>query len=151
MMRRNFIKSTSLTALGVTVLGLTDSYGEGFYLGNNLKVNEQCIASRILELAKFGRDENGHGYRVAYTKGDVEGREWFIQLMKGTGLEVTIDSAGNIVGKRKGKNATLKPIAFVNSFGEWLIPPTLGTKIIPTGAINAMFCESCPAPLCMYL
>jgi N-carbamoyl-L-amino-acid hydrolase len=112
MKRRKFIKSTSLTALGVTVLGLTDSYGEGFYLGNNLNVNEQRIASRILELAKFGRDDKGHGYRVAYTKGDVEGREWFIQLMKKAGLNVSIDYAGNIIGKRKGKNSALKPIAF---------------------------------------
>ncbi len=112
MKRRKFIKSTSLTALGVTVLGLTDSYGEGVHSNNNLKVNEQRIASRILELAKFGRDENGHGYRVAYTKGDVEGREWFIQLMKKAGLNVSIDYAGNIIGKRKGKNSALKPIAF---------------------------------------
>ena len=37
---------------------------------------------------------------------------------------------------------TLAPFAIseavVNSFGEWLIPPTLGTKIIPMGAIRAM-------------
>ena len=32
--------------------------------------------------------------------------------MKKAGLEVNIDYAGNITGKRKGKNATLKPIAF---------------------------------------
>ncbi len=92
-----------MAAIGLTVLRLPDSYSQSANTKNNLKVNEQRIASRILELAKFGRDENGHGYNVAFTKGDVEGREWFIQLMKGTGLEVTIDSAGNIVGKRKGK------------------------------------------------
>ena len=32
--------------------------------------------------------------------------------MKKAGLEVTIDFAGNIIGKRNGKNASLKPIAF---------------------------------------
>ena len=32
--------------------------------------------------------------------------------MKKAGLEVTIDFTGNIIGKRKGKNASLKPIAF---------------------------------------
>ena len=36
---------------------------------------------------------------------------------------------------------------FVNSFGEWLIPPTLGTKIIAIGAIRDISCASCPAPL----
>ena len=36
---------------------------------------------------------------------------------------------------------------FVNSRGEWLMPPTLGTKIIAIGAIWAISCASCPAPL----
>ena len=80
--------------------------------GNNFKVNEQRIANRIVELSKFGMDEKGHGYRVAYTKGDIEGRAWFIELMKNAGLEVSIDTGGNITGKRKGKNPLLKPIAF---------------------------------------
>lgn len=77
-----------------------------------MKVNEQRIATRITDLAKYGRDDKGHGYRVAYTKGDIEGRAWFIELMKKAGLDPTIDAAGNIIGKRKGKNPTLKPIGF---------------------------------------
>jgi len=32
--------------------------------------------------------------------------------LKKSGLEVSIDAAGNIIGKRKGKNPLLKPIAF---------------------------------------
>lgn len=76
------------------------------------KVNGQRIESRILELAKFGRDANGSGYRVAFTRGDIDGRTWFMDLMKKAGLEVSIDAGGNIVGKRKGKNQSLKPIAF---------------------------------------
>jgi beta-ureidopropionase / N-carbamoyl-L-amino-acid hydrolase len=39
-----------------------------------LKVNEQRIESRIFELTTFGKDANGRGYRVAYTKGDIEAR-----------------------------------------------------------------------------
>ncbi|MES1218741.1 MAG: M20 family metallo-hydrolase [Bacteroidota bacterium] len=77
-----------------------------------IKVNEKRIEGRIDELAKFGKDSIGRGYRVAYTKGDIEARTWFIGLMKKAGLEVSIDPAGNIIGKRKGKNAALKPIAF---------------------------------------
>ncbi|MDX2046308.1 MAG: M20 family metallo-hydrolase [Chitinophagaceae bacterium] len=76
------------------------------------KVNEQRIESRILELARFGKDADGRGYRVAFTKGDVEARAWYMGLMKKTGLEISIDYAGNIIGKRKGKNPSLKPIAF---------------------------------------
>jgi N-carbamoyl-L-amino-acid hydrolase len=111
MKRRNFIRNSSLTAIGVSAFGIK-SYSKGFGLDNKLKVNEQRIVNRIVELSKFGMDENGHGYRVAYTKGDIEGRAWFIELMKNAGLEPVIDTGGNIIGKRKGKNQSLKPIAF---------------------------------------
>ena len=77
-----------------------------------IKVNQQRIEQRIFELAKFGKDSTGRGYRVAFTKGDQEARSWFIILMKKAGLEVTIDYAGNIIGKSKGKKPALKPIAF---------------------------------------
>jgi beta-ureidopropionase / N-carbamoyl-L-amino-acid hydrolase len=78
----------------------------------SIKVNEHRIETRIAELSKFGKDSLGRGYRVAYTKGDLEGRTWFIDLMKKAKLEVSIDAAGNIIGKRKGKNPSLQPIAF---------------------------------------
>ncbi len=97
--------------MSVSFLGGTPWHGKGSG-DKTLKVNGQRIESRILELAKFGRDDNGHGYRVAYTKGDIEGRSWFMELMKNAGLEVAIDAGGNIIGKRKGKNQSLKPIAF---------------------------------------
>ena len=112
MQRRTFIKKSSLTALSISFLGSTQWNGKSIADNKNLKVNGQRIESRIMELAKFGRDEKGRGYRVAYTKGDIEGRAWFMDLMKKAGLDPTIDAAGNIIGKRKGKNASLKPIAF---------------------------------------
>jgi N-carbamoyl-L-amino-acid hydrolase len=70
---------------------------------SNLTVNEKRLESRITELANFGKDNNSKGYRVAFTKGDIEARAWFIGLMKKAELEVSIDFAGNIIGKRKGK------------------------------------------------
>jgi N-carbamoyl-L-amino-acid hydrolase len=110
MERRKFIKQSSLTAIGVGVFGLAFSQNKN--APANLIVNGKRIESRIFELAKFGVDEKGRGYRVAYTKGDIEGRAWFMELMQQAGLDPTIDAAGNIIGKRKGKNPALKPIAF---------------------------------------
>ena len=75
-------------------------------------MNGQRIESRIKELSKFGRGEDGHGYRVAFTKGDIEGRTWFIDLMKKAELDVNIDAGGNIIGKRKGTKESAKPLAF---------------------------------------
>jgi N-carbamoyl-L-amino-acid hydrolase len=75
-------------------------------------VHEQRIEQRIRELARFGKDSLGRGYRVAYIKGDIEARAWFIGLMKEAGLQVRIDEAGNIIGRREGSVPGLKPIAF---------------------------------------
>jgi N-carbamoyl-L-amino-acid hydrolase len=112
MQRRTFIKKSSLSALSVAALGAVQLSGTKNPLANTLKVNGGRIESRIKALAAFGRNEAGRGYRVAYTKGDVEGRAWFIDLMKKAGLETAIDAGGNIIGKRRGKNPELKPIAF---------------------------------------
>jgi beta-ureidopropionase / N-carbamoyl-L-amino-acid hydrolase len=112
LQRRTFIKKSSLLAMSAGAFGAFNANGKSFFASNNLKVNGQRIEARINELARFGRDENGHGYRVAYTQGDIEGRAWFMELMKKAGLEVSIDAGGNISGKRKGKNQSLKPIAF---------------------------------------
>ena len=103
--------NTSILVCLFTILTFT-GFSQQANNGKQIKVNQQRIESRIFELAKFGRDSTGKGYRVAYTKGDVEGRKWLIGLMKKAGLDVTIDYAGNIIGKRKGKNPSLKPIAF---------------------------------------
>ena len=92
------MRNTSLTTFGLSAFGVVDSFSKSIVFSNDFKVNEQRIVSRIAELAKFGRDANGHGYRVAYTKGDIEGREWFMELMKNAGLEPTIEAGGNIIG-----------------------------------------------------
>ncbi len=88
--------------------GLKAQYSQGTSL---VKVNAERIEKRIMELAAFGKDEQGRGYRVAFTKGDIEGRDWFMKLMQNARLEVRIDAAGNIIGKRAGKNPALAPIA----------------------------------------
>lgn len=96
----------------LTLIALLISVTASSQKTKTISVNEQRIESRIQELSKFGKDSLGRCYRVAYSKGDVEARNWYIGLLKKSGLEVSIDAAGNIIGKRKGKNAALKPIAF---------------------------------------
>jgi beta-ureidopropionase / N-carbamoyl-L-amino-acid hydrolase len=77
-----------------------------------IRVNEQRIEQRIFELAKYGRNEKGEGQRTAYSQGDIEGRAYFMDLMRKAGLEVRIDFAGNIIGRREGRDPSKKPIAF---------------------------------------
>ncbi|WP_410505038.1 M20/M25/M40 family metallo-hydrolase [Hymenobacter sp. BRD67] len=135
MKRRIFVKNASLTTLGVSAVGLLESYSKNSIGDNKLKVNEQRMVSRITEFAKFGMDDKGHGYRVAFTKGDIDGRAWFIEQLKKAGLDPVIDAAGNIIGKRKGKNQALKPIAFGSHID---MVPDGGNYDGPVGSIGAL-------------
>ncbi len=135
MKRRIFIKSASLTALGVSAVGIMDAYSKQAVFGSKYRVNEQRMVSHIAEFSKFGRGDKGHGYRVAYTKGDIDGRTWFIEQMKRAGLDPVIDAAGNIIGKRKGKNQALKPIAFGSHID---MVPDGGNYDGPLGSISAL-------------
>ena len=135
MERRTFLKNASLTALGASAFGLRDAASKPAAVGNAFRVNEQRLVDRIAQLAQFGLDEQGHGYRVAYTQGDIDGRAWFIEQMKRAGLDPAIDAAGNIIGKRTGKNPALKPIAFGSHID---MVPDGGNYDGPLGAISAL-------------
>ena len=79
---------------------------------DTLKVNQDRLETNLLTLADYGKMENGETNRVAFSDADLEGRAYIISLMQVTGLEVDIDFAGNIIGKRPGKYPNLKPIGF---------------------------------------
>lgn len=81
-------------------------------LAQKPKVNQDRLENRIFELAKFGLQENGETERVAFSDADIEAQEWVIQALVNLGLEVHIDFAGNIIGRREGKKTSLKPISF---------------------------------------
>ena len=78
----------------------------------NLKVDQDRLEQRIFDLAQFGLQENGETERVAFSDADITARNWVMQTLKGFGMEVTVDPAGNIIGKRAGADSTKKPISF---------------------------------------
>ena len=78
----------------------------------NLKVDQDRLEQRIFDLAQFGLQENGETERVAFSDADITARNWVMQTLKDFGMEVTIDPAGNIIGKRAGADSTKKPISF---------------------------------------
>ncbi len=79
---------------------------------SQIRVNQDRLESTIMQLAKFGIKENGETSRVAFSDADIAGRDYVIQLMREAGMSVSIDFAGNIVGKIKGKDPKKKPLAF---------------------------------------
>lgn len=103
------IKTTSLVILSLLSTSFTLAQQSKPI---TVEVNPDRIERRIFELAEFGKNDKGENYRVAYSDGDIAGRAYFMDLMKKAGLEVRVDAAGNIIGKREGTDPNLKPIAF---------------------------------------
>lgn len=77
-----------------------------------LRVNGDRINQHLTALSEFGKNPYGGVSRVAYSEFDKQGREYVMGLMREAGLDTSIDVAGNIIGRRAGSNAALKPILF---------------------------------------
>ena len=77
---------------------------------DRLHVNGARIVNHLETLSKYGKNPEGGVSRVAFSDADRAGREYVIGLMKDAGLEVRIDTAGNLVGSRPGADARLRPI-----------------------------------------
>jgi len=75
-----------------------------------LRVNGVRIFEHLTALSQFGKNPQGGVSRVAFSEADRQGREYVTGLMRAAGLDVSIDAAGNIVGRRAGSVSTLKPL-----------------------------------------
>lgn len=73
-------------------------------------MNTEWVISTLDKLAEFNSGKQGVT-RLAYSKEDVEAKEYFISLMKDVGLDVRIDDFGNIIGRLAGKDNTLPVVA----------------------------------------
>ena len=67
---------------------------------SQLRVNGARINSHLAALAEFGKNPQGGVSRVAYSEADRQGREYALGLMRAAKLDVSVDGAGNIVGRR---------------------------------------------------
>lgn len=75
-----------------------------------LRVNGDRITKNIQALAEFGKNPQGGVSRVAYSDADKQGREYVLGLLRDAKLNVTIDAAGNLIGRRAGSANGLKPL-----------------------------------------
>ena len=76
----------------------------------DLRVNGARVNAHLRELSAFGGNPQGGVSRVAYSDADLEGRKYVAQLMRDAKLDVRVDEAGNIVGRRAGSDPALKPM-----------------------------------------
>jgi N-carbamoyl-L-amino-acid hydrolase len=75
-------------------------------------VSAARMAERIEALSGFGANPEGGVSRVAFSAADIAGREYIKSLMREAGLEVRVDTAGNIIGRREGSEPSLPTIMF---------------------------------------
>ena len=79
-------------------------------------VDARQLRERIEALSMFGRPAGGtfaSGVsRVAYSQADLDGRKYVMNLMRAAKLEPRVDPAGNIYGRREGREPQLPPILF---------------------------------------
>jgi len=76
------------------------------------RADPQRLEARILALGRFGANPEGGVSRVAFSPADVAGREYVVSLMQAAGLRVRVDAAGNIFGRREGREPGLPTILF---------------------------------------
>jgi N-carbamoyl-L-amino-acid hydrolase len=77
---------------------------------SQLRVNGQRVNDHLRDLSEFGKNPQGGVSRVAYSDADLKGREYAMKLMREAKLDVSVDAAGNIIGRRAGADASLKPL-----------------------------------------
>jgi N-carbamoyl-L-amino-acid hydrolase len=83
------------------------SIGAAAAVDRELVVDGGRMLERLHAMAKIGRSPQGGINRIAYSSADVQGRAYVVELMRAAQLEISVDAAGNIVGRREGSNAKL--------------------------------------------
>lgn len=84
--------------------------------GPGLRINADRLRKSLEELSVFGRPAGGSFgdgvTRLGFSDAIVAARKYVMQLMRSSGMEPSVDAAGNIWGARVGSQKGLKPILF---------------------------------------
>ena len=128
MDRRRFARLSLLGAAGSMVAGRpvaaaspawargplpTDGSGRAhgpLHARQVLRVDGGRLNARLSELARFGRNAAGGIDRVAFGDADLEARAWVSDLLREAGCEVSVDLAGNLLGRRPGAEPGRPPL-----------------------------------------
>src|SRR6185369_1314427 len=112
MNRRQFNSGLLLTTAAAIAKGGPLAHAAG---AETVRVNGDRLNYQLKYLAQLGKNPQGGVSRVAYSEADRQGREFVMALMREAKLDVSIDAAGNLIGRREAANsfnAGLPPILF---------------------------------------
>ena len=73
--------------------------------GKPLRVDGARLLRRLNELAEIGAIEGGGCARLALSNEDKAGRDLVCSWMRELGLSIIVDTIGNVVGTRAGRQA----------------------------------------------
>jgi N-carbamoyl-L-amino-acid hydrolase len=105
-METSMIRKTNLLS-GFLLVPLTLALAD-----NNIAADPERMEQRIEALSEYGANADGGVDRLAFSEADIDGREYIMELMRAAGLDVRLDTAGNIIGRREGSEVNSPPILF---------------------------------------
>ncbi len=74
------------------------------------RVDGQRLNAILGVFRQFGGTDDGGTTRLAYSAEDIAGRRYAAEAMARSGLEASVDLAGNLIGRRPGADADALPI-----------------------------------------
>jgi N-carbamoyl-L-amino-acid hydrolase len=101
-----FLKKIHLRAALVSlalVVGLPAMAQQSSNPSPTRHVRQERLWSALEKLGEFGKNPEGGVSRVGFTEEDLAGRAYVMGLLREAGLEVRVDAAGNIFGRRAGR------------------------------------------------
>ncbi len=80
----------------------------------DLRVDATRLQARLDELGQIGRIDGPNGAwgsaRLALTDADRDGRDLVVAWMRDLGLDVAVDSIGNVIATRAGADPDAAPV-----------------------------------------
>ena len=105
MLRRRgkfIVAGLCLCLLGLGIGQSQDAKEKQAATTTNTHVKQDRLWNTLQKLGEFGKNPEGGVSRVGFTDADLAGRAYVIGLMREAGLDVRVDPAGNIFGRRAG-------------------------------------------------
>jgi N-carbamoyl-L-amino-acid hydrolase len=106
------LSSAIMPLLSRTLLGLLPIVLAGATAGPKLHVNGERLRDLLVGLSRFGANPEGGVSRLGFSKEDQAARGWLLERMREAGLDVWVDAAANIHGRRPGSDPSRPVLLF---------------------------------------
>lgn len=103
--RRRFLASSA-----AAVCGLAAPWPDRVHDPRRLRVDGARLRDIWASLRRFGGTRDGGTTRLAYSDEDLAARDYVAGVMEQAGLDVSVDLAGNLVGRRGGAGSDSRPL-----------------------------------------